>query len=142
LRVTREVHTAAFSRPAVPFESLRSELELPDSALSVCFSVQNAPMTGRAFRASEFDMELAGDDTGLEFAPIGPVYAPIGLRYESVVSLTPQGGALVGGWEYDAALFDEATVKRWRAGLMAVLARVAAAPDTPVRDLFRIAGES
>ncbi len=142
LRVTREVHTAAFSRPAVPFESLRSELELPDSALSVCFSVQNAPMTGRAFRASEFDMELAGDDTGLEFAPIGPVYAPIGLRYESVVSLTPQGGALVGGWEYDAALFDEATVKRWRAGLMAVLARAAAAPDTPVRELFRIAGES
>ena len=47
LRVTREVHTAAFSRPAVPFETLRAELELPDAALSVCFSVQNAPMAGR-----------------------------------------------------------------------------------------------
>ncbi|HEV7652797.1 MAG TPA: amino acid adenylation domain-containing protein [Actinophytocola sp.] len=142
LRVTREAHTAAFSRPAVPFETLRAELALPDAALSVCFSVQNAPMAGRAFRTSEFDMELVGDDTGLEFAPIGPVYAPIGLRYESAVSLMPQGDVLVGGWEYDAALFDEPTAKRWRAGLMAVLTRAATAPDTPVRELFRIAGES
>ena len=87
-------------------------------------------------------MELVGDDSGLEFAPIGPVYAPIGLRYESAVSLMPQGDVLAGGWEYDATLFDEPTAKRWRAGLLAVLTRVAAAPDTPVRELFRIAGES
>jgi amino acid adenylation domain-containing protein len=142
LRSTRKVHTAAFSRPAIPFESLRAELELPDEALSVCFSVQNAPFAGSAFRYTDFEMELAGDDSGLEFAPIGPVYAPIGLRYESAVSLTPQGDVLVGGWEYDAGLFDEATAKRWRAGLLAVLNRVAAAPDTPVRELFRVAGES
>jgi hypothetical protein len=33
-------------------------------------------------------------------------------------------------------------VRRWRAGLLAVLARAAAAPDTPVRELFRIATQS
>jgi hypothetical protein len=137
LRVTREAHTAAFSRPAVPFESLRAELGLPDAALALCFSVQNAPSAGRAFRPSVFEMELVGEDTGIEFAPIGPVYAPVGLRYESAVSLMPQGdGTLTGGWEYDAALFDEPTVRRWRAGLLAVLARAAAAPDTPVRELM------
>lgn len=137
LRVTREAHTAAFSRPAVPFESLRAELDLPDAALALCFSVQNAPLAGRAFRPSEFEMELVGEDTGIEFAPIGPVYAPVGLRYESAVSLMPQqDGSLIGGWEYDAALFDEPTALSWRAGLLAVLARAAVAPDTPVRDLM------
>jgi amino acid adenylation domain-containing protein len=137
LRVTREAHTAAFSRPAVPFETLRTELGLPDAALALCFSVQNAPSAGRAFRPSVFEMELVGEDTGIEFAPIGPVYAPVGLRYESAVSLMPQGdGTLTGGWEYDAALFDEPTARRWRAGLLAVLARAAAAPDTPVRELM------
>ncbi|HEY7594751.1 MAG TPA: amino acid adenylation domain-containing protein [Actinophytocola sp.] len=143
LRVTREVTTAAFGRPTVPFETLRAELAIPDAALAACFSVQNAPMAGRAFRTSEFDMELVGGDNGFDFAPIGPVYAPIGLHYESAVSLLPQqDGSLAGGWEYDAALFDEATVRRWRAGLLAVLARAAAAPDTPVRELFRIATQS
>jgi hypothetical protein len=139
LRVTREAHTAAFGRPAVPFESLRAELELPDAALAACFSVQNAPMAGRAFRPSEFEMELVGEDTGIDFAPIGPVYAPVGLRYETAVSLMPQqDGVLAGGWEYDAALFDEQTVQRWRAGLIAVLTRAATAPDTPVRELMSI----
>src|SRR5439155_5822590 len=107
LRVTREVTTATFGRPPVPFESLRAELELPDAALAACYSVQNAPMAGRAFRASEFDMELVGDDSGNDFSPIGPVYAPLGLHYESAVQFLPQqDGSLAGGWEYDAALFD------------------------------------
>jgi amino acid adenylation domain-containing protein len=137
LRVTREATTAAFGRQAVPFESLRAELELPDAALAACFSVQNAPAGGGAFRSSEFELSLVGEDTGLEFTPIGPVYAPIGLRYETSVVLVPQGdGSVAGGWEYDAGLFDEPTALRWRAGLIAVLARAAAVPDTPVRDLM------
>ena len=141
LRVTREATTAAFGSQAVPFESLRAELALPDAALAACFSVQNAPMGGRAFRSSEFELELVGEDTGIDFAPIGPVYAPLGLRYESVVVLVPQpDGSVTGGWEYDAALFDEPTALRWRAGLIAVLTRAAAQPDTSLRDLFRIAG--
>ncbi|MPZ81610.1 MAG: amino acid adenylation domain-containing protein [Actinophytocola sp.] len=143
LRVTREATTAAFGRQAVPFESLRAELELPDAALAACFSVQNAPVAGRAFRSSEFTMELVGEDIGIEFSPIGPVYAPHGLRYESSVVLVPQqDGTVVGGWEFDAELFDERTALRWRAGLIAVLARAAAAPDTPVRELCRLAAAS
>jgi amino acid adenylation domain-containing protein len=142
LRVTREATTAAFGRQAVPFESLRAELALPDAALAACFSVQNAPAGGGAFRSSEFTMELVGEDTGIEFSPIGPVYAPLGLRYESSVVLVPQrDGTVVGGWEYDAGLFDEATALRWRAGLIGVLTRAAAAPDLPVRELCRFAAE-
>ena len=140
LRVTREATTAAFGRQAVPFESLRAELALPDAALAACFSVQNAPTGGETFRSSDFTLELVGEDTGLEFSPIGPVYAPLGLRYETSVVLVPQrDGSVVGGWEYDAGLFDEPTALRWRAGLIEVLTRAAAEPDIPVRELYRFA---
>lgn len=143
LRTTREATTAAFGRQAVPFESLRTELALPDAALAACFSVQNAPAGGGTFRSSDFALELVGEDTGLEFSPIGPVYAPLGLRYETSVVLVPQrDGSVIGGWEYDAALFDEPTALRWRAGLIEVLTRAAAEPDIPVRELYRFATES
>jgi len=53
-----------------------------------------------------------------------------------------EDGAVAGGWEYDAGLFDEQTALRWRAGLIAVLARGAADPDTPVGELRRIAADA
>jgi amino acid adenylation domain-containing protein len=137
LRATREATTDAFGRQAVPFESLRRELALPDETLRACFSVQNAPRGGGAFRSAEYRMEMVGEDTGLTFSPIGPVYAPVGLRYETSVVFMPQpDGSVVGGWEYDAALFDEATACRWRDDLFAVLTRAAADPAVPLRDLM------
>jgi non-ribosomal peptide synthetase component F len=140
LRATRKASTAAFAHQAVPFESLRAELALPDGVLAACFSVQNAPMVGRAFRSDAFDMDVVGDDSGLDFTPIGEVYAPLRLRYESSVVLRPrEDGAVAGGWEYDAALFDEDTARRWSSGFLAVLARAAENPQTPVRDLRAIA---
>jgi amino acid adenylation domain-containing protein len=143
LRRTRESTTAAFGRQAVPFESLRTELGLPDAALAACFSVQNAPVGGTAFRADQFEMEAVGDDTGVGFAPIGPVYAPLGLRYETSVVLRPRhDGALTGGWEYDAALFDEDVVRRWRAGFHAVLARASEGRELTVRELCAVATDA
>jgi amino acid adenylation domain-containing protein len=140
LRATRKASTAAFAHQAVPFESLRAELALPDDVLAACFSVQNAPMAGRAFRSDAFDMDVVGDDSGLDFTPIGEVYAPLRLRYESSVVLRPrEDGAVAGGWEYDAALFDDETARRWSSGFLAVLASAAENPQTPVRDLRAIA---
>jgi len=140
LRAVREASTAAFAHQAVPFESMRAALELPDDVLVACFSVFNVPMADRSFRRSEFAMDVVADDTGLDFSPIGPVYAPLGLRYEtSVVLRQREDGAVAGGWEYDAALFDERTAQQWSAGLIAVLSRAAAAPDISVGELRRIA---
>jgi amino acid adenylation domain-containing protein len=143
LRTIRGVTTAAFGRQAVPFESLRAELQLPDAALAACFSVQNAPVGGEAFRSSEFDMESVADDSGVGFAPIGPVYAPLGLRYETSVVLRPRhDGAVTGGWEYDAALYDEEVALRWRAGFYAVLARASGDQEVTVRELCAVATDA
>jgi hypothetical protein len=140
LRAAREASTAAFAHQAVPFESMRSALQLPDDVLVACFSVFNVPLADRSFRRSDFAMDMVADDTGLDFSPIGPVYAPLGLRYEtSVVLRQREDGAVAGGWEYDAALFDERTAQHWSAGLIAVLARAAATPNISVRELRRIA---
>ncbi|WP_156960447.1 non-ribosomal peptide synthetase [Amycolatopsis taiwanensis] len=143
LRATRQASTAAFAHQAVPFESLRAELALPDDVLAACFSVQNAPMAGGAFRSSEFDMDVVGDDSGLDFTPIGEVYAPLRLRYESSVVLRQrEDGAVAGGWEYDAALFPEDTARRWSSGFLAVLSRAAENPEVGVRELRTIAAET
>jgi hypothetical protein len=75
---------------------------------------------------------------------IGPAdHAPLGLRYETSILLRQrEDGAVAGGWEYDAGLFDEQTALCWRAGLLAVLAHGAANPDTPVAELRRIAADA
>ncbi|MFI9387340.1 amino acid adenylation domain-containing protein [Kutzneria sp. NPDC052558] len=140
LRATRTATSAAFVRHAMPFEHLRSRLELPDGALAACFSLQNVPESGAGFRRAKFDLEMVRDDSGLDFAPIGAVYAPLGLQYDSAVSLRERDdGSVAGGWEYNAGLYTKDTARRWSAGLLAVLARAAAKPDTPVRELRRIA---
>jgi hypothetical protein len=142
LRATRSVTSAAFVRHATPFETMRSELQLPDGALAACFSLQNVPDSAGGFRRAKFDLEIVRDDSGLDFAPIGAVYAPLGLQYETAVSLRERDdGSVAGGWEYDAGLFDEDTARHWSAGLIAVLTQAAAAPDIPVRELLRIAME-
>jgi acyl carrier protein len=138
LRRTRAASVEAFAHQAAPFESLRTELELPDEVLAACYSLQNAPGRGAGFHG--FEMEQVGDDSGRDFTPIGEVYAPLGMRYETSVMLRQRAdGSLAGGWEYDAALFDEQTVERWSTGLADILARASATPEIPVRELRRIA---
>ena len=140
LRATRTMTSAAFVRHAMPFEHMRSELKLPDGALAACFSLQNVPESGAGFRRAKFDLEMVRDDSGLDFAPIGAVYAPLGLQYASAVSVRERDdGSVAGGWEYDAGRFTEDTARRWSAGLLDVLAHAAAKPDIPVRELRRIA---
>jgi amino acid adenylation domain-containing protein len=137
LRQVRVVSLDAFAHQNVPFEMLRRDLRLPDSAVAVHFSLQNAPSGRMGFR--DFEIDVVRDDTGRDFAPIMEVYSPLGTRFEASLTLRPRPGAIAGGVEYNAALFADEQALGWAAAFVAVLERAAAEPDTTLAEMRALA---
>ncbi|MFE9495174.1 amino acid adenylation domain-containing protein [Streptomyces collinus] len=117
----------AFDHQDTPFDRIADELE-PQRDLS----------TTPVFQVM-FDL-VAGEGTdgpalpGVTAAPV-PAAGRI-ARFDLTLHLTERAdGSLHGSLEYATALFDGATAERVTAHYTALLAAVAAAPDTPVADL-------
>ncbi|MET8579604.1 amino acid adenylation domain-containing protein [Streptomyces collinus] len=117
----------AFDHQDTPFDRIADELE-PQRDLS----------TTPVFQVM-FDL-VAGEGSGGPALP-GVTAAPVPAtgriaRFDLTLHLTERAdGSLNGSLEYATALFDSATAERVTAHYTALLAAVAAAPDTPVAEL-------
>ncbi|HEY9484913.1 MAG TPA: amino acid adenylation domain-containing protein, partial [Micromonosporaceae bacterium] len=113
---------AAFAHQDVPFESLIRELGVPLSAISVNFSIQNAPQGSAGLGGLRIGPVI--DDSGRDFAPIMELYSPVGARFEASMVLRQRADGLAGGLEYDASLFSAQRAEGWarRFGLLLVTA--------------------
>ncbi|MEA2174632.1 MAG: hypothetical protein QOD00_2224, partial [Blastocatellia bacterium] len=121
----REVCLGAYAHQDVPFEKLVEELQ-PERNLSytplfqVAFALQNTPMpeitlAGLQLSVLESERETAKFDLALSFAE------------------TEQG--LEGALEYNADLYDEATMKRMLGHYRILLEGIVANPDARIADL-------
>ncbi|MFJ5097038.1 amino acid adenylation domain-containing protein [Streptomyces sp. NPDC088557] len=109
----------ALAHQDLPFERLVEELQPRRTAgrnplFQVLFALQNAP---------EPHLDLAG----AERFPVETGRHMVG--FDLVCSCTPAGPELEVNFEYDAELFDAATVERLAAGYLAVLRSVSTSPD-------------
>ena len=129
---------------AAPFEQVVERVGVPRSlAHSPVFQVMFAWQNQEAGALRLGDLALADLPLGLGEA-----------KFDLTLSLAPGAeGTLQGAFEYDADLFEPATVVRWRAALAHVLAQLAAQGDaataplpmaslrlTPPADLALLAG--
>jgi len=121
----REVSLGAYVHQDVPFERLVEELQ-PERDLSrnplfqVKFILQNAPAAA---------LEIPG----LSLAQMGG--GGYTTRFDLTFSMVDGEDGLLGGVEYSAELFDEATVARMVEHFKVLLAGVAADPDGRLRRL-------
>jgi acyl carrier protein len=136
-RLRHEV-AATFAHQNVPFESLVRELALPHSAITVNFSIQNAPGSTEGL-AGISRIQNVIDDTGRDFTPIMELYSPVGARFEASMMLRQRIDGVAGGLEYNAALFDPQRAERWARGFAAVLVAAARAPGIRLSELGEIA---
>src|SRR6185436_10316696 len=121
---------AAEARSAVPFEKLVEVLApARDRALSPLFQVALVarPAGGRR-------LELPG-------VRLAPLPAATGTaKWDLTLLVDPETAtAGAGAVEYDADLFDEATVQRWMGQLGRLICDMAARPETRLSDLFLLA---
>ena len=121
----REVALAAQAHPELPFEKLVEELQ-PERdpsrtpLFNVVFAFQNA---------ADRRVELPG----LRATPLR--HGTGTAKFDLLLALEPEEGRLRGRLEYDADLFDAATVERLAGHLRVLLRGAAAAPDTSVSEL-------
>jgi amino acid adenylation domain-containing protein/non-ribosomal peptide synthase protein (TIGR01720 family) len=121
----RQTALAAFDHQDVPFEQIVEELK-PERSLShaplfqVMFVLQNAPMPA---------VELA--DVTLEM--IDP--ESVASKFDLTLSIEESNEQLHGLIEYNADLFDQATINRFSEQFRRVLAGMVAAPDDDVMEL-------
>ncbi|GAA4545283.1 non-ribosomal peptide synthase/polyketide synthase [Amycolatopsis samaneae] len=115
----------AFAHDEVPFEWLVDEL-VPvrdpgrDPLVQARVIMQNAPMR---------DLDLAG----LRLEDLRqPRHAAM---HELLINYQESGDTLLGAVTYNSDLFDAATIERLAGHLRVLLARIVAAPETPVGDL-------
>ena len=125
LERARETALAAFSHAELPFlrlvEHLQPERDLSRSPLfQIFFTVQEGRLP-------------ALDLPGLTLRP-EPVYAGA-AEFDLAVSLTEREEGVDGWIDYDADLYEEATVRRLAGRLSALAAAAAAEPDRPLSDL-------
>ncbi|MEV0460842.1 amino acid adenylation domain-containing protein [Catellatospora methionotrophica] len=120
----RQVVYGALDHQEAPFEKVVEavtagrRLDRPP-VVQVMFVYQNTPH--RPLRLSGLDA-IAVD-------------VPEAAKYDLTLTMAEQDGRLLGRWEYNAALFDTATVEQLSDTLVTLLSAAAAAPDSAVADL-------
>jgi non-ribosomal peptide synthetase component F len=127
----------AFAHQSVPFELLRSEVDLPASAVAAHFSLQNAPAGRLGFRG--FEISVVDDDSGRQFAPITEVYSPLGTRFESSLVLRQRWRRPDRRPGVRAGLFTPQRAAHWVWAFSAVVDRAGADPGVRLADLRRLA---
>jgi amino acid adenylation domain-containing protein len=120
----RETVLAAFAHGELPFERV-VELTNPGRGSD------GSPLVNvvLALREAGAGLDLPG--LTVEPFPLGAV--PV--KYDLIFTLEPRDGGYAGAIEFDADLFERATVEAMAAGLAALLAAAAAQPQTPLLDL-------
>jgi non-ribosomal peptide synthetase component F len=122
----------AFAHQRLPFEPLVDHLtaSLGDRApaLPVMLSLQNTPQGGGGLAGVD-RVVVMPDDSGRDFTPILELYSPLAGRFELSLVLRERADGVAGGLEYNAELFDPATVAALDARLAALLEAAVADPD-------------
>jgi amino acid adenylation domain-containing protein len=125
LERVRQVALGAYAHQGLPFEKLVEELR-PDRDLrrtplfQVSFQLLNVP-------ASTLDL------AGLALRPVG--FAARSAKFDVELALVDAGEALTGLLDYDADLFDAATLERLLAHLATLLAGAVAHPEARLSEL-------
>ncbi|EHY87750.1 non-ribosomal peptide synthetase [Saccharomonospora azurea] len=125
LRRVGEVAKGAYAHQDVPFELLVNEFR-PEQGMSmnplfqVCFALQTAPA------------EEAG-----EHSLLGPVQEIRNgtSKFDLWISIAEREGVLAGSVEYNADIFEHATIERLVDSYQVLLREFADAPDRPVSEL-------
>ncbi|MFM8801972.1 MAG: condensation domain-containing protein, partial [Tagaea sp.] len=120
----QEVVSAGLEHQGAPFERVVE-------ALAVTRSLAHTPLFQAMFAwQSQDPAALALDGLAVSTREVGLAQA----KFDLTLSLAPQaGGAIAGAIEYDADLFEAATVERWAEMLTTLLDALDASPaDTPV----------
>ncbi len=125
----RSTALEAYVHQDVPFEKLVDELRVErtlnlNPLFQVFFALQNAPvgreeLPGLALSLVESESDLSLFDLTLGFGDFG--------------------GRLLGGLQYNADLFDAATIDRWAAHFQLLLNGALKDPDRPLAELPRLA---
>ena len=121
----RTVCLGAYAHQDMPFEKLVEEIQ-PERTLSysplfqVMLILQNTPRTpleldGLELTSLEVDNRVA--------------------RFDVTLSMTEQEGGLDGVWEYDTALFNEATIERMASHFQILLEGIVADPEQSISEL-------
>ena len=127
----------AFAHQDVPFENLIRELAVPTSAMTVNFSIQNAPQSTVGLAGLRIGPVI--DDSGRDFTPIMELYSPVGTRFEASMMLRERADGIAGGLEYNASLFSGERAELWaqRFGTLLVAAASDGATLSDLRDVAR-----
>ncbi|HVR99435.1 MAG TPA: amino acid adenylation domain-containing protein [Thermoanaerobaculia bacterium] len=123
----KEVVLDAHAHQDLPFEKLVEELS-PERSLSYTplFQAVLAYQRQDGARALALPSDLALEPFALEgLAP----------KFDLTLSVTEAEGLLQGGIEYDAALFDAGTVRRWAAHFVTLASALLENPGSPVAAL-------
>ncbi|MFG2823372.1 amino acid adenylation domain-containing protein [Kitasatospora sp. NPDC048365] len=130
LASVRRTATTAFAHQQMPFDRLVEELA-PERDLA------RTPLFQVAFDLHDGEFNgLIGDDDDLEL--LRRMWQATHTDLTLVLRVQPDG-SLVGGLEYDTALFTEATVARMAGHFRTVLAAAAADPDGALEELELLA---
>jgi amino acid adenylation domain-containing protein len=125
-------HRAAvngYAHPDVPFERIVEALQPDRSALhspifQTLFVLQNVPRQ---------ELVLPG----LVTTPLDLERPSAGANFDLMLSLNETGGELSGALEFNAALFDKATIERMAANFESLLAAIVKSPDAEAAGLPR-----
>jgi amino acid adenylation domain-containing protein len=121
----RAITLGAYGHQEVPFERVVEELQpARDTSraplVQVSFLLQNAPVSDPRLPGLTASAEEVSNDT---------------CKLDLLLSAAEESGRLVGEWEYDADLFDAATVDRLASRYRLLVAAAAADPAVRVSDL-------
>ena len=126
----RRAVLSGLSRGEVPLERLIEELgaeagrnDSRPPLFSVLFTYQNRPLLAPA---------IPGLDATVEEVETGTA------KLDLALSLREEGGEISGRFEYDAGLFDRATVERWAEGFVRLLGAAVDAPDRALAELWHL----
>ncbi|HKR14069.1 MAG TPA: amino acid adenylation domain-containing protein, partial [Pyrinomonadaceae bacterium] len=122
LKRVREVCLEAYAHQEVPFErvveELRPERELNQAPLfQVLFALQNAPLPQIDLPDLRMRVEDATSDTA---------------KFDLALEITEDADELTCAWQYDADIFDAATIKRMTAHYEILLAGIVAKPASEI----------
>jgi len=118
----REVALGAFAHQDLPFEKLVEEVQ-PERDLSqsplfrVLFVLQNAPMSELKLNDLSLNLLLVDNDTA---------------KFDLMFSLEDREDGIAGVMQYDAELFDHATIDRMLAHFERLLHGIVANPSQPI----------
>ena len=125
LAEVRRVTLAAYAHQDLPFELLVGELQ-PERSLSysplfqVMFALQNTPFE-------------AVDLPGVRVRPLTQETGT--AKFDLLLNLAEQGGALIGSWEYSTDLFEPETIRRMAGHYEVLLRAIVEDPDQQLSDL-------